>query len=104
MTRNRPHQHGFSLIEVIVAMAIGLAALATIYRMIGDGFRAASRVQSLQSTVTVARSQLDALGSDGILTSGTTTGAYDNGVRWRLSVADLSTRSADTRTVPIGST
>lgn len=90
MPRDPSRESGFALLEVIVAVAIVAIALATIYRTIADAFRAASRVQAQQATVILARSQLDALGSDGQIAPGTSTGAYRNGIRWRLDVADLS--------------
>ena len=95
MTDVRSHEQGSALLEVIIAMAIVSIALGTFYRTSGEAFRAASRVQTLQATIVVARSQLDALGSDGSLEPGTSTGVYQNGARWRLSVADLSNRSQD---------
>ena len=95
MTRARSHQQGYALLEVIVAMAIASVALATIYRTIGDGLRAASKVKTMQAAVVAARTHLDALGSEGVLGAGTTTGTYGNGVRWRLTIADLSGPKAD---------
>lgn len=90
MTEVRDREQGFALLEMVVAMAIISLALATFYRTSGGAFRAASRVQTLQTTIVFARSQLDAVGSDGLLETGTTSGVYQNGVRWQLSVADLT--------------
>ena len=91
----RSREAGFVLLEVIVAMVIVSIALATLYQTVGGAFRAAGRVEALQATVVFARSQLDAVGSGGVLTPGTATGAYSNGIRWRLSIADLSTKLAE---------
>lgn len=95
MIQARSRESGFTLLEVIVAMAIASMALATIYQTIGGGMRASARVKALQSVTIQARTHLDALGSDGTLKSGTSTGAYENGIRWRLGVTDLSTKIAD---------
>lgn len=91
-----PHRDsGFTLLETVVAMAIAAIGLATVFRTISDGLRTASRVQSVQAAVVVARSHLDGVGADGTLTSGLSTGSYDNGLRWRLDVVDLSTQTGD---------
>ncbi len=93
MKGHQPCESGFALLEVIVAIAIAALALATIYRTMADGFRSASRVDTLQAAVVASRSHLDALAADGTLNPGTSTGAYANGIRWRLSVTDLSTKT-----------
>lgn len=95
MNRARSRDTGFALLEVIVAMAIASIALATIYRTIGDGLRAASRVKTMQTAVVAARTHLDALGGEGVLRAGTTAGRYDNDIRWRLTIADLSGQRAE---------
>ena len=99
MKQDRCREQGFALLEAIVAMAIASLALTTIYRTIGDGMRTASRVQTMQAAIVVARSHLDSLGSDGTLQSGASAGAYDNGMRWRLSIADLSTATGEAATL-----
>ncbi len=99
MKRVRSRESGFALLEAIVAMAIASLALTAIYRTIGNGLRAASRVQTLQAAVVVARSHLNSLGGDGTLISGTSSGAYDNGIRWRLNVAALSNRAGEPETL-----
>ena len=101
MTSVRSRETGFALLEAIVAMAIAAIGLATVFRTIGDGLRTASRVQEVQAAIVVARSHLDALGVDGMLASGLSTGVYENNLRWRLNVTDLSSRAgADTRLRP----
>ena len=86
---------GFALLEVIVAMAIASFALAVIYQTIGNGLRNVARVQLLQAAVIAARSQLDAVGTDGLVTTGTFEGRYGNGTRWQMSIADLSNQPKD---------
>lgn len=95
MKRTNIDQAGFALLEVIVAMAIASFALAVIYRTIGDGLRNAARVQLLQSTVIAARSQLDAVASDGLVAPGRSEGRYQNGIRWQMNIADLSSQPKD---------
>ena len=91
--RDRSGDRGFALLEAIVAMAIASLALTAIYRTIGNGLRAASRVQTLQAAVVVARSHINSLGGDGTLLSGPSSGGYENGIRWYLDVTDLSNRT-----------
>jgi general secretion pathway protein I len=102
MQRLRSGETGFALLEVIVAMTIASVALAVIYRTVGEGLRAASRVQTLEAAVVAARSHLDGLAANGILTPGTTTGAFDHGIRWRQTIADLSTQSSSNQSAAPG--
>lgn len=99
MKRVRSRDNGFALLEAVVAMAIASLALSTIYRTIGNGLRAASRVQTVQAAVVAARSHINSLGGDGTLSSGISAGTYENGIRWRLSVADMSSRAGEATTL-----
>jgi general secretion pathway protein I len=95
MKRARSGDRGFALLEAIVAMAIASLALSAIYRTVGNGLRAASRVQTIQSAVVASRSHLSTIGIDGTLSAGVSRGSYGNGLRWHLNVADMSARSTD---------
>ena len=99
MKRARSRESGFMLLEVIVAMAIAALALAAIYQSIGGGLRAAARVKTLQASVVHARSHLDALGGDGTLSAGNSSGVYETGIVWRLGVVDLSSKIGDANTL-----
>jgi type II secretory pathway pseudopilin PulG len=83
---------GFALFEAIIALALASIALSAIYRTVGDSARATNRVRTKQASVALARSHLDSLGSDGTIQNGTTSGTYENGIRWRLTVTPLSSR------------
>jgi prepilin-type N-terminal cleavage/methylation domain-containing protein len=91
----RSEESGFVMLEVIIAMVVVSIALATLYRTVGGAFNAAGRTETMRATTVFARSHLDGVGISGKLAAGTTTGAYSNGIRWRLSIADLSTKLAD---------
>jgi general secretion pathway protein I len=80
---------GFSLIEALVAMAIAALAMTAIYGVIGTGVRAEARVRAQMEVATIARSHIDALGTDGALAPGESTGRYGNGIAWRLTVTEL---------------
>ena len=95
MKRARSDDRGFALLEAIVAMAIASLALSAIYRTVGNGLRAASRVQTIQSAVVVSRSHLSSIGIDGTLSAGDSRGSYGNGLRWQLNVTDMTARSTD---------
>lgn len=92
MRRVGQSEAGFSTIEVIVALAVATIALASAYRVIADGMRTAARTAALQSTIVLARSELDAVGRDGRVRSGTSRGAWRDGATWRIDVTDLSQR------------
>jgi prepilin-type N-terminal cleavage/methylation domain-containing protein len=95
MSRANDSDAGFGLIEAIVALAIASLALTALYRSLGGAVRAAASVQEYASAVVLARSHLDSLGSDGSLEPGATSGAYANGLQWRLNVASLTNLPPD---------
>jgi prepilin-type N-terminal cleavage/methylation domain-containing protein len=81
---------GFSLIEVIVSLAIIAFGLAAFSQTLGTSFRAAQRIRQHAVALSLAQSHLDSLAADGMLLDGQTTGKYANGTPWRLTVAPLA--------------
>ena len=80
---------GFSLIEVIVSLAIVAFGLAAFSQAIGGSYRAAQRTRQQAVALSLAQSHLDTLGVEGGLDDGLSTGKYSNGMPWRLTVAPL---------------
>jgi general secretion pathway protein I len=81
---------GFSLIEVIVALAIVAFALAAFGQTLGGAYRVSGRTHLQAAALAYAQAHLDTLGADGTLASGDSTGRYANGMPWRLSIAPLA--------------
>jgi general secretion pathway protein I len=87
----RRRDAGFTLVEVIVAFAIVTLVLAALYQAIAGAYRGYARVQVREQTLALARAQLDAVGVEGPLQPGETTGTYATGVVWRLAVEPVET-------------
>lgn len=80
---------GFTLLEVIVALAIVSLALTAFTLSQRDAYRAEARLRNYDATLGVARSQLDrVVASDG-LKAGEYTGSYDPQTFWRMTVSAL---------------
>jgi len=78
---------GFTLIETLVAFAILAMALGQLFVAVGGGARNDSRADFLLRASRLGQSQLAALGVDGRIEQGESSGRYDDGLYWRLSVA-----------------
>jgi prepilin-type N-terminal cleavage/methylation domain-containing protein len=100
MSRHERCDAGFGLIEAIVALAIISLALTQFYVAMGGAYRATARLKVHEAALTLARSHLDALGVDGAIQAGTSSGTYDNGMRWRLTVSALSSKMRQTAPGP----
>jgi general secretion pathway protein I len=89
---------GFSLIEVLVALAIVglvLGATATVY---GNGYMSHGAAQDVDTALALAEQKLDTTGITEKLRPGQTQGSFDNRFRWQLTVAkydDKATASGD---------
>ena len=103
--RSRRGEAGFSLIEVVVALALLGMALAVLTDSVRTGLASASRSAAIEPPLAVAEAKLAAVGVTEPLATGNTNGAEPSGIRWRVVVEDFNDDgfdgpSADTPGVP----
>lgn len=79
-------QSGFTLLEVVVAVAIAGLALIGLFQAGTDGLFAADTAARAEEAVQRAQSHLAAIGRDAALIQGDTSGDDGGGYRWRLLV------------------
>jgi general secretion pathway protein I len=82
---------GFTLLEVIVALAITGLALVGLFQAGGTGLFAADTAARAEEAVERAQSHLAAVGRDAALTAGEFTDDDGGGYRWQLSVRPVTT-------------
>jgi general secretion pathway protein I len=83
---------GFTLLEVVVALAIAGLALVGLFRAGGTGLFAADTAARAEEAVERAQSHLAAVGRGAALTAGQFTDDDGGGYRWRLGVRPVATR------------
>jgi len=86
----RRRQSGFTLLEVLVALAIAGLALAVMSEAATGGFLASKTAAGYQEALSRAKSHLAALGSDGTLIPGQAEGEDGDGYHWRYRVSEIS--------------
>jgi general secretion pathway protein I len=79
---------GFTLLEVLVALAIAGLALSVMTDAASGGLFAVRTAAGYEEAVSRAKSHLAALGNDGSLAPGQTSGEDGGGYRWRIAVAE----------------
>lgn len=88
---NRPQQHGFSLLEVLVAFSILALSLATLFTLFGSGVRSTAVARDYQRALLVAESRLATL--QGVaaqqLKAESVQGEAPGGFLWRSEVTPL---------------
>lgn len=88
--------HGFTLLEVVVALAIAALALVGLFRAGSDGLFAADTASRTEEALQRAQSHLAAVGRDVALSPGDFEGDDGRGYRWRLHVHPAAVRQAQT--------
>src|ERR1700757_2875282 len=83
---------GFTLLEVVVALAIAGLALVGLFRAGSEGLFAVDAATRAEEAVQRAQSHLAAVGRNAALTEGEFNGDDGGGYRWRLRVTPVSSR------------
>jgi prepilin-type N-terminal cleavage/methylation domain-containing protein len=86
--RRRRGEAGFSLIEVVVALALLGLVLAVLIDSVRSGLGSASRAAALAPPLALAEAKLAAVGITAPLAPGDTSGQDASGIGWRVSVDD----------------
>jgi len=85
---------GFTLLEVVVALAIAGLALVGMFQAGSTGLVAAATAARAEEAVERAQSHLAAVGRNAALTAGRFTDDDGGGYRWQLSVQPVESRQA----------
>jgi len=86
--------NGFTLLEVVVALAIAAMALVGLFQAGSGGLFAVDTAARAEEAVQRAQSHLAAVGRDAALVQGEFTDEDGGGFRWRLRVRPVATRQA----------
>ncbi len=87
-------ENGFTLLEVVVALAIAGLALVGLFRAGSGGLFAVDTAAREEEAVQRAQSHLAAVGRDAALVEGEFTGDDGGGFRWTLRVSALTSRQS----------
>ncbi|MBV8070721.1 MAG: type II secretion system protein [Acidobacteriaceae bacterium] len=77
---------GFTLVEVLVAFAILSIVLLTLFSGLSTALLGDRRAEFTRIALRLAKAELETVGVATPLTPGETTGRFENGMEWRLSV------------------
>lgn len=94
MAAERERQRGFTLLEVLVALAIAALGLGALFQGTLGGIRAAEIAGRTQEALSRARSRLAVVGQAGPLAAEDRQGDDGGGYRWRVRVAPFATSRA----------
>jgi general secretion pathway protein I len=86
-----PQSGGFTLLEVVVALAIAAMALVGLFQAGSGGMFAVDTAARAQEAVQRAQSHLAAVGRDAALVQGDFTDDDGGGYRWHLQVRPVAT-------------
>jgi len=89
-----PPSRGFTLLEVVVALAIAGLALVGLFRAGSGGLFAVDTAARAEEAVQRALSHLAEVGRDAALAEGEFTGEDGGGYRWTLRIRPLTARQS----------
>jgi general secretion pathway protein I len=88
MRRSREHESnsGFTLLEILVALAIFALAVGVLAQIMQTGLRQSTLARSLAGATLLARSELARVGIEVPLQVGAAEGESEDGMRWRTEI------------------
>ena len=87
MNSRRNSESGFTLVELLVSLAILAVALGVLFTAISGALDRARESRDEMVATSLVQSLLARAGTERSLESGTTGGTYTNGFRWQLRVS-----------------
>ena len=87
--RRRRSQHGFSLLEVLVAFAILAVSLGVLLGIFSRATGATIASAQYSQAATLAESLLTLVGHEILLEEGTVSGETESGFSWELTLVEL---------------
>jgi general secretion pathway protein I len=103
-SRQRPigdtGESGFTLVEVLLAFAILSVVLISLFEGIATASRGDFRAEFSRAALRLAKAQLETIGVTGPLVEGVSTGQFDNGMEWTLSIRPYGPGSVNGRPSP----
>jgi general secretion pathway protein I len=91
--------HGFTLLEVLIAFVIAALALGVMFKAATGGLIAVDTAGKYEEAVSRAKSHLATLGHDAVLTEGDFNGDDGRGFHWHLNVTPIATGRPSESTV-----
>ena len=92
----RQRQHGFTLLEVIVAVIIAALCIAALSQVFATGVRAAGTSSDYMRAMTLAQSLLSGVGVEKSVSDGSESGATSDGrLTWTVTIDSEPTDEAE---------
>jgi general secretion pathway protein I len=94
------NEAGFTLPEIIAALAMLALSLGGIFAVLSDGLRRTGQAEASAEASALAQSLLATMGSEVPLRPGTQTGEFGERYRWQLEISPYD-EASDARAWPI---
>ena len=85
----RASNHGFTLLEILVALVIFALAFGVLAQIIQTGLRQSTGARSITAATLLAQSELARVGVEVPLRAGPAEGETENGMRWHTEIEQI---------------